>query len=147
MRNERRLTEVHKALVGTPEGDGAHVRAHRTKVAARDGNTGKKGHFMTVWRKVVETNGPPEPPSIVVETRMKALIRVLLSLRTEVHPKNHYLRGCKSRAIYQAGDCTYNAHDDRGSLVQDGCPVCWSSVVWMRFTYSPMAAMAQKKAS
>ena len=108
----------------------------------------RKGQFMNVWQKVVETNNPPQPHGITVETRMKTPMRILLSLAGGVHPRNHQLRGRQLRDIYKENSLTYNAHDDCKGLVQGGVPGMLALVCSLdEVTQGPMAAMTQKKAS
>jgi len=112
----------------------------------------KKDHVKKVWRKVVETNSPPQPPSIAVEIRMKTLMRTLLSLRTEVQPR--YIQGTisyreVSRETYtkQTTARTMNTMIAR-VLYRTRCVACWpSSVVRRKSTQRPMEAITQKKAS
>jgi len=106
----------------------------------------RKSQFMNVWQKVAETNSPPQPPGISVETRVKTPLGVLLSLRTEVQPR--YIQGTiscgdVSRGIHTKRIASHTMHTMIVRVwYRVACLACWPlSVVWMRSTQGPMGAM------
>ena len=123
MRNGRRLTEVLKALVEVTEADGAQDRAHQSKEAARSGNARKEG---PCHESLTEGGGNEHRTPATQhccgdknEDAHEDFTFLANGGPAKVYPGNHQLRGGESMDIYQTNSHTYNAHNDRDSLVQE----------------------------